>query len=250
VRFARTYSVSCELIVLPSFRPLASLDASRWESKYAGEQEHTLFSLGHHGEYFSSREYQPGMPVRRWDYSSWARLGKPVVREFTDPSCPTAAIILDTFVADVHPNGDEEIRELEATVSLAAALSDALTANNYRITHLAVGDCLRDLSRRSSLEQHDLILRELATVTAGSEDDCSRLRDQLATLPSFPGAVFVVLNRINNARQKLGHDLESRGSAVTRVLLCADGESSGTKQESGEIVTTFSEVTEGRVEIR
>lgn len=58
----------------------------------------TQQSAGSSMEYVGSREYQTGMPVRRWDFVSWARLGRPIVREYTSPSLHTITIVVDTGV--------------------------------------------------------------------------------------------------------------------------------------------------------
>ncbi len=47
-------------------------------------------------DYTGSREYEVGMPVRRWDFVSWARLGRPIVREFSAPSVQMVTVLVDT----------------------------------------------------------------------------------------------------------------------------------------------------------
>ncbi|QEF97439.1 hypothetical protein Mal15_14790 [Stieleria maiorica] len=54
-------------------------------------------------EYVGNREYEVGVPVRRWDFASWARLGRPIVREYQSPSIQTVTLIVDTSQRD----GDE-----------------------------------------------------------------------------------------------------------------------------------------------
>ncbi len=60
-----------------------------------GGWSHKLLS-GDALDYTGSREYQVGMPVRRWDFTSWARLGRPIVREFQSPSIQLVTLIVDT----------------------------------------------------------------------------------------------------------------------------------------------------------
>ncbi|NND96403.1 MAG: DUF58 domain-containing protein [Pirellulaceae bacterium] len=47
-------------------------------------------------EYAGSREYEVGMPVRQWDFVSWARLGRPIVREYQSPSVRSMNLVIDT----------------------------------------------------------------------------------------------------------------------------------------------------------
>lgn len=47
-------------------------------------------------DYTGNREYVVGMPVRRWDFVAWARLGRPIVQEFSAPSVQLVTIMVDT----------------------------------------------------------------------------------------------------------------------------------------------------------
>ena len=93
-------------------------------------------------DYVGSREYQTGMPVRRWDFSSWARLGRPIVREFTTPSVRTAVIAVDTAA-----DGSGQVRKrrggesrLERMLSLAATAVTELGRHNVEIRMLVTGE--------------------------------------------------------------------------------------------------------------
>lgn len=71
-----------------------------------GGWSHKLLS-GDQLDYTGSREYESGMSVRRWDFSSWARLGIPIVREFQSPSIQHVFLIIDTGI-------DEQMRASDA----------------------------------------------------------------------------------------------------------------------------------------
>jgi uncharacterized protein (DUF58 family) len=81
-------------------------------------------------DFFSNREYQPGMPVRRWNYGAWARLGQPIVREFQEPCSQRAAVYVDTDLAG---------EALEDLLSNAAALCDHLLAERWSLDLLVLG---------------------------------------------------------------------------------------------------------------
>ncbi len=78
-------------------------------------------------DYTGSREYQQGMPVRRWDFASWARLGKPIVREFQSPSVQTVVLVVDTVCDAAHRE------DLERLLSFAASAVTELTAKMVRL---------------------------------------------------------------------------------------------------------------------
>ncbi|KAA1261202.1 hypothetical protein LF1_37480 [Rubripirellula obstinata] len=64
-------------------------------------------------DFAGNREYEVGMPVRRWDFRSWARLGRPIVQEFQSPSTRMATIIVDSSV-DTSIHSDKSVKEQEA----------------------------------------------------------------------------------------------------------------------------------------
>ena len=88
---------------------------------------------GWSGDYIGSREYFPGMAVRRWDYGSWARLGKPVVREFANPQFPKARILLDLNGRSSH-DAEEVDFEVESVISVANQLCKTLLNLGVQIT--------------------------------------------------------------------------------------------------------------------
>ena len=83
-------------------------------------------------EYVGSREYRPGMPVRRWDFASWARLGHPAVREFSEGRDSLAVLVVDALRRQPV---DES---LESVLSRAAAIVDQLALELDQNVVLAV----------------------------------------------------------------------------------------------------------------
>ena len=84
----------------------------------------TQQAAGLSAEYVGSREYQEGMSVRRWDFASWARLGRPIVREYTTPSLQTISIVVDTAIEsdEGFRRRVERTRLLERLLSVAATV--------------------------------------------------------------------------------------------------------------------------------
>lgn len=79
--------------------------------------------------YTGSREYEVGMPVRRWDFTSWARLGRPIVREYQSPSAQMITLIVDTSRPSRQPiAGAARSVVQEIDPSLETLLSFAATA--------------------------------------------------------------------------------------------------------------------------
>lgn len=98
-----------------------------------GGWSHKLLS-GDQLDYTGSREYEAGMPVRRWDFPSWARLGVPIVREFQSPSIQTVFLIIDTGLEEhTETNHLGEYPAFEQMLSLATTAIHELTKQTVKI---------------------------------------------------------------------------------------------------------------------
>src|SRR5262249_43051425 len=57
-------------------------------------------AVGESDEFASLRDYRPGDPRRRIHWKSFARVGRPVVKEYQDEFFVRHALVLDTFAQD------------------------------------------------------------------------------------------------------------------------------------------------------
>ncbi|KLU06606.1 hypothetical protein RISK_001361 [Rhodopirellula islandica] len=100
-------------------------------------------SQGDHQHYVGSREYRAGMPVRRWDFASWARLGKPILREFNSAAKQTVTVFIDTTPGEADAraisasrwrrlSADEDV-SLERLLSIASAGLETLVGANVQV---------------------------------------------------------------------------------------------------------------------
>lgn len=82
--------------------PISDEDDELWRSlRTTLKGIATRISQGDQVHYIGSLEYREGIPVRRWDFSSWARLGKPILREFSTPAARSVRLWIDNVCADV-----------------------------------------------------------------------------------------------------------------------------------------------------
>jgi uncharacterized protein (DUF58 family) len=85
-----------KLIVLPRrySLPRLTLPGSR---RYQHGGVTLASSVGESEEFMSLRDYRPGDPLQRIHWKSYARSGKPVVKEYQDEFFERHALVLDTF---------------------------------------------------------------------------------------------------------------------------------------------------------
>ena len=82
-------------------------------------------NVGQSDEFVLLREYRRDDPIRRIHWRSWARIGKPIVREFEDEFFSRYALVLDTF-------SDEPYSEpFEEAVSVASHLPARFAHRNH-----------------------------------------------------------------------------------------------------------------------
>ncbi len=129
---------SSSLLALPSFHALDGVDLPVGTRYQPGGVALTS-SIGLSPEYIGNREYRPGDSLRKIDFRSWARLGKPVVKEYQEEFYCRVAIVLDTFIPGKKKPPAAGFPQLEAAVSLTAAAADALSRGEYLIDLFAAG---------------------------------------------------------------------------------------------------------------
>ena len=155
--------------VLP--RRLLLLDV-RLPSQLAGEMHGTFeqYRTGQSMDYIGSRDYFPGDDIRRIDFRSWARLGKPLVREFSAPRSQRIALILDLERRQERicwkkllwrgwcPDANE------AAISLAISVADWLSSRGVELEIRMAGDLDQGWSIAPGMQSIDAFWEELARV--------------------------------------------------------------------------------------
>jgi len=174
-------------------------------------------SVGDSIEFVGTREYRPGDPLRRIHWRSWARRGKPVVKEHQEEYFSRIALVLDTFVP--RRARREKLDAFEAAVSVLASLADHLARSEEVVDVLIAGPELHEVTAGRSLGSLENVLRVLACVEpcalAPFEDATPRLFDRLARLTT----VVAVLLDWDEPRLAFLRRIRAQGVAVRVVLV-------------------------------
>lgn len=253
VRRRETISLGQSAIILPFYKPLRSFRLTRSAPNLTRGTALAFHTIGMNGEYVGSREYQPGIPVRKWDYPSWARLGQPVVREYCDPRYPSAAVILDTHF-DTHfdtadPPSADPIPELEAILSLAAAITGWLLARGHGIELLVIGDQLFFIDSTTAYGNHRAILDYLALAQPTHADTFAPVVDQIEQLPITWDLAFVVSHHWEPQQEELFQAVTRHRAVGKRIIVNADGKTGLQWQQERTCQVTCSEIAAGMVDL-
>ena len=205
-----------KLLVLPKHYPIGefSLSGSR---KYQRGGVNLAMSVGDAEEFTSLREYRPGDSLRLIHWKSWAKTGKPVVKEFQDEFFVRHALILDTFTDQAF------FDPFEAAVSVAASFANAKRSHEILLDLMFVGTQAYCFTSGRGLAHTDNLLEILACVEVCSSQPFSRLYPiVMEHIASLSGCVCILLNW-DDSRQHLVQLLKNAGiSLLVMVMSNAD----------------------------
>ncbi|MBI2193671.1 MAG: DUF58 domain-containing protein [Planctomycetes bacterium] len=212
---------SSSLIVLPAFHPLAAVEVPVGRLHQPGGIALTS-NVGESPEYVGNREYVPGDPVRRLDFRSWARLARPVVREYQEEYYCRLALVLDTRIRPGRRKRVEGFPELEAAISLSASVADVLARGDYLIDLFAAGPELYVFRGGRSVAHFENILEILAGIEECRTDPFETIVPALADEFGRITALICVFLDWDDARERLVRQAVESGTRA-KVLIVRDG---------------------------
>jgi len=212
---------SGSLLALPDYRPLGEPEMLAGR-RYQPGGVALGSAVGESPEYFGNREYRAGDAVTRMDFRSWARLARPVVKEYQEEYYCRIALALDTYVAPKRRPKAEGFPDLEAAVSLSASLADAYSRGDYLLDLFAAGPDLYVFRSGRSISHLDNVLEILACVEECRGSPFEKLAPAMAEeLTGISGVIYVLLDWDEGRRRFVRQGVES--GAATRVFVVRDG---------------------------
>jgi hypothetical protein len=159
--FART-SAPQTMLILPKRHPLPAI-ALPGTMKYQEGGVALASNVSQSEEFIGLRDYRRGDPLRHIHWRSWAKTGKPIVKEFEDEFFVRHALVLDTF--SDHPRSEA----FEEAVSVAASFACTIQTQESLLDLLFVGAEAYCFTAGRGLAHADQMLEILASVRACSE---------------------------------------------------------------------------------
>ncbi|MGA4645328.1 DUF58 domain-containing protein [Limisphaera sp. 4302-co] len=132
VRVLRRFRVRQKLVVLPRRYHVPPLELPG-QPRYQPGGVALATHVGQSEEFVSLRDYRRGDPVRHIHWRSWAKVGRPIVKEFEDEFFVRHALVLDTFT------DWPEHEAFEAAVAVAASLACAVPTQESLLDLMFVG---------------------------------------------------------------------------------------------------------------
>jgi uncharacterized protein (DUF58 family) len=248
-RDGRSQAEASTVLVLPHFHPLAGLDVPIGTRYQPGGIALTS-NVGESPEYIGNREYVPGDAARRIDHRSWARLAKPVVREYQEEYYCRVALVLDTFVPRRRRSGRRGFAALEAAISLSASVADALSRGEYLIDLFAAGPELYVFRAGRHTAHFENILEIVACVEACHHNPFETIAPALADELTNISTVIGVLLDWDASRRVLARTAVEMGCSVKLLVVC-DGETSEPIDfDEGQVIRlSVDQIEQGGIEV-
>ena len=146
-----------KMLILPRRYPLPPL-AMPGTLKYQEGGVALAAQVGQSEEFVALRDYRHGDPLRHIHWRSWARTGKPIVKEFEDEFFVRHALVLDTFAG--QPNSEL----FEEAVSVAASFACTIQTQESLLDLLFVGAEAYCFTAGRGMAHADQMLEILASV--------------------------------------------------------------------------------------
>lgn len=183
--FAKTPALQTTLVLPKRYAlpPLALPGAFRYQQGGVALSS----NVGRSDEFVALRDYRHGDPLRHIHWRSWAKTGRPVVKEFEDEFFVRHALVLDTFLD--HPYSEI----FEEAVSIAASFASTIQTQESLLDLLFVGSKSYCFTSGRGLGGADQMLEVLASVTACMDEPFEKLEHLVLNhLPLVSGCICVL----------------------------------------------------------
>ncbi len=176
-------------------------------------------NVGRSEEFVALRDYRHGDPLRHIHWRSWAKTGKPIVKEFEDEFFVRHALVLDTF--DGEPNGEV----LEEAVSVAASFACTILTQESLLDLLFVGHQSYCFTAGRGVAHADQMLEILASVKNCADKKFAALEHLVLNHVAAVSGCICILQRWDDARKSFVKKLRTLGVPLLVLVVVPPGES-------------------------
>ena len=215
-RAFRRVAVSQSMLILPKRYPLPPI-VLPGQLRYQEGGVALASNIGRSEEFVALRDYRQGDPLRHIHWRSWAKTGKPIVKEFEDEFFVRHALVLDTFT-------DEPYGELlEEAVSVAASFACTVVTQESLLDLMFIGNQSYCFTAGRGLGTADQMLEILAAVHNCPDKPFDTLEQLVFThLPLVSGCICV-FQKWDEARRGLVLKLRTVNVPVLVLIVVPPG---------------------------
>jgi uncharacterized protein (DUF58 family) len=240
------------LLIYPDYVPLTEVALPSGHQYQAGGELATD-TAGESVHFLACREYRYGDNPRRIHARSWARIGSPVVKEFSEEFLQRIGLVVDTCA----PDGSGWLKTVEvdllqrqnnlfeATLSLTAALADYLCGVGYNVNFVAPAHSDVPVCGSGGDQLH-AILEILACVDEAAGSTVTSLSEPALLELQAGSAVILVLQKWGRDRAAIVEQFRAR-DIFTDVVIVFDTPQPTEEAEAAGICVSAADILAGRV---
>lgn len=213
-RARRVKTTPDHLVVLPRRYRLPPFHLPGSAHYHAGDDVASR-QKGSSGEFTSLREYRTGDPPRMIHWKSWAKQGRPIVKEVEDVVFPRYALVLDTFAT-----GHEEA--FEEAVSVAASFVAEIDTEEVMLDLMFLGDSEQVIAAGRGLADSMKLLEALSAVTVSPVENFEGLSRLIARHSGDLSACICVFTGWSETRSTFLQSLDAIGLTNISLAIATD----------------------------
>ena len=210
----KTYKTKQKLLVLPKMYPIPNLQLENKRTYQPGGINNAT-SVGDSQEFISLRDYRPGDPMKSIHWRSFAKTGKPIVKEYQDEFFVRYGLILDTYL------GQQADYLFEDAVSIAASSLSRPGDQDALLDLMFIGNTTYHFTAGRGLLSIRDMLEILACIKPDRNSNIAELLGLVRAHVKSCSALVYVMLEIDATRVSLLNQLQTYGIPL-KVLLLTD----------------------------
>jgi uncharacterized protein (DUF58 family) len=175
-------------------------------------------AVGESDEFVGLRDYRPGDPLRKIHWKSFARTGKPVVREHQDEFFERHVLFLDTGRAE----GEDEV--FEEAVAVAASFVYTIDTLECLLDLLFIGEQVHAYTTGRGQASAEHLLEVLAGLAPSGAKQFSEIAKVVRSRGSRMSSAILLFVQWDAERRELAQSLMASGVEVRSMLVCKPDE--------------------------
>lgn len=217
-RSFKRFALPQTVLILPKRYPLPPIELPG-QVRYQEGGVSLASNIGRSEEFVSLRDYRKGDPLRHIHWRSWAKTGKPIVKEFEDEFFVRHALVLDTFTDE--PTSDL----LEEAVSVAASFACTVLTQESLLDLLFVGNKSYCFTAGRGLGTADQMLQILAAARNCADKPFAALEHLVLGHLNQVSSCICVFQKWDADRRQFVEKLKSINVPVLALVIVPPGSS-------------------------
>jgi uncharacterized protein (DUF58 family) len=211
-RCRKVKAAATTLTVLPRRYPLPPIELPGGAAfKISGEANTN--SIGNSGEFVGLRDYRPGDPLRQIHWKSWARTGRPIVKELEDTFYPRYGLIVDTLSCDRTDH------QFEEAISVAASFAASIDTSESLLDLMFIKNEAHLVTAGRDLERAEKLLEVLAGVSPERTENFKALAQLVMRHRDDLTSCLVILNGWDETRAEFLKTLTHGGVVCAPIII-------------------------------